>query len=194
MARLLVARLRLRSRRWIPARNSLSRRLCSSVVIFDFDLTLVDTGRVEALRTARKWGAVMARVPGLEVYEGVHELLSDLHTRDQKLAIVTNSPDMVPKAFVKRHRWLIDIVVGYHQVRKRKPDPEALLLAMRRAGANPADTFHVGDQPEDTEAARAANIMVIGAAWGLADTAPLEAWRPDRLFMSVGELRKFFRP
>ena len=57
----------------------------------------------------------MARVPGLEVYEGVHELLSGLYTRDQKLAIVTNSPDMVPKAFVKRHRWLIDIVVGYHQ-------------------------------------------------------------------------------
>ena len=163
------------------------------MVIFDFDLTLVDTGPVEALRAARKWGAIMARVPGLEVYEGVHELLSDLHARDQTLAIVTKSPDMVPKAFVERHGWPIDIVVGYHQVRRRKPDPEALLLAMRRAGANPADTFHVGDQPEDTEAARAANVMAIGAGWGLAETTPLEVSRPDRLFMSVGKLRKFFR-
>ena len=109
------------------------------MVIFDFDLTLVDTGPVEALRAARKWGAVMARAPGLEVYEGVHELLSDLHARNQTLAIVTKSPDMVPKAFVERHGWPIDIVVGYHQVRRRKPDPEALLLAMRRAGADPPE-------------------------------------------------------
>lgn len=170
-----------------------SRRSCSNVVIFDFDLTLVDTGPVEARREARQWGAVMARVPGLDVYDGIHELLSDLHSRDQTLAIVTKSPDMVPKAFVERHGWPIDIVVGYHQVRRRKPDPEALLLAMRRAGTDPDDTFHVGDQPEDTEAARAANVMAIGAGWGLADTAPLEASRPDRLFVSVETLRRFFR-
>ena len=163
------------------------------MVIFDFDLTLVDTGPVQALRAARKWRSVMARVPELEVYEGVHELLSDLHARHQALAIVTKSPDMVPKAVLERHGWPIDIVVGYHQVRRRKPHPEALLLAMRRAGADPADTFHVGDQREDTEAARGANVMAIGAGWGLADTAPLTASRPDRLFMSVRQLRKFFR-
>ena len=63
---------------------------------------------------------------------------------------------------------------------------------MRRAGAAPADSFHVGDQPEDTEAARAAGVMAIGAGWGLDNTRPLEASRPDRLFLSVGELRTFF--
>ena len=90
----------------------------------------------------------MARVPGLDVYEGVHDLLSHLHARDQTLEIVTRSPDMVPRAFVERHGWPVDIVVGYHQVRRRKPVREVLLLAMRRAGADPADTFHVGDQPK----------------------------------------------
>ena len=163
------------------------------MVIFDFDLTLVDTGPVEVFRAARNWGAVMTRVPTLLVYEGVHELLSDLHAMEQTLAIVTKSPDMVPRAFVERHGWPIDIVLGYHQVRRRKPDPEALLLAMSRAGADPADTFHVGDQPEDTQAARAVNVMAIGAGWGLTDTALLEASQPDRLFLSVRELRKFFQ-
>ena len=162
------------------------------MVIFDFDLTLVDTQPVEALRAARNWRAVMARAADLKVYDGISELLIELHARDQVLAVVTKSPDMVPRAFIKRHKWPIEIVVGYHQVKRRKPDPESLLLAMRKAGAAAENTFHVGDQPEDTEASRAANVIAIGAGWGLADTQLLEASAPDHLFMTVPELREFF--
>ena len=134
----------------------------------------------------------MTRAGELEVYDGVHELLIDLDARGQTLAIVTKSPDMVPRHFVERYRWPIGIVLGYHQVRRRKPDPEALLLAMRKAGAEPNGTYHVGDQPEDTEASRAAGVMAIGAGWGLADIGLLRASKPDHLFMSVRELREFF--
>ena len=163
------------------------------MAIFDFDLTLVDTQPVEELRAARRWRSVMARVPELEVYGGIHELIWELDASDAALAIVTKSPDMVPWFFVKQHNWPIEIVLGYHQVKRRKPDPEALLLAMRRAGAQPQDTFHVGDQREDTEASRAAGVTAIGAGWGLADTSLLETSKPDRLFMSVQELQEFFR-
>jgi HAD superfamily hydrolase (TIGR01509 family) len=161
------------------------------MIIFDFDLTLVDTQPVEALRAERNWRAVMARAGDLKVYDGISELLSELRARDQTLAIVTKSPDMVPRAFIKQHRWPVDIVVGYHQVKRRKPDPESLLLAMRKAGATAESTFHVGDQPEDTEASRAANVIAIGAGWGLADARLLEASEPDHLFMTVPELRRF---
>ncbi len=93
------------------------------MIIFDFDQTLVDTQPVEALRAARNWRAVMARAAELEVYAGINDLLRELHARDQALAIVTKSPDMVPRAFIKQHKWPIDIVVGYHHVKRRKPDP-----------------------------------------------------------------------
>ena len=165
----------------------------SNMIIFDFDLTLVDTQPVEALRAARRWSSVMARAPELEVYDGIHDLIWELDAYDATLAIVTKSPDMVPRFFVKRHNWPIEIVIGYHQVKRRKPDPEALVLAMRSADAEPRDTFHVGDQPEDTEASRAAGVTAIGAGWGLADTSLLETSNPDRLFMSVQELQEFFR-
>ena len=133
----------------------------------------------------------MARVPELEVYDGMHELLFDLNAKGQTLAIVTKSPDMVPRHFVRRYRWPIGIVIGYHQVSRRKPDPEALVLAMREAGANRDQTFHVGDQPEDTEASRRAGIVAIGAAWGSADVRLLRASNPDHLFTSVQECREF---
>ncbi|MAM83763.1 MAG: hypothetical protein CL472_03700 [Acidobacteria bacterium] len=128
---------------------------------------------------------------GSVVYDGIHDLLAELHGRGQKLAIVTKSPDMVAKAFIRQHRWPIDIVVGYHQVSRRKPDPEGLLLAMKQGGASPGSTFHVGDQAQDTEASRAAGVVALGSAWGIVDTAELIASAPDGLFPSVAALREF---
>jgi HAD superfamily hydrolase (TIGR01509 family) len=161
------------------------------MIIFDFDQTLVDTSPVEALRAARRWRDVMARASDLKVYDGIGELLDVLHQRGQTLAIVTKSPDMVPKAFIRAHKWPIDIVVGYHHVKKRKPDPEGLLLAMTQAGAEPGTTLHVGDQPEDTEASRAAGVVPLGAAWGIPDAAALEASKPDVVFKSVEQCKSF---
>jgi HAD superfamily hydrolase (TIGR01549 family) len=163
------------------------------MIIFDFDQTLVDTRPVEALRAARKWKDVMARASKLTIYEGITDLLAELHHRSQALAIVTKSPDMVARAFIRQYKWPIDIVIGYHQVRNPKPDPEGLLLAMSKAGSTPDDTFHVGDQPEDTAASRAANVVALGAAWGLTDINPLKVSAPDHLFVSVADLRNFLR-
>ncbi|TNC74358.1 HAD family hydrolase [Rubellimicrobium roseum] len=161
------------------------------MIIFDFDQTLVDTSSVERLRAAKNWSAVMVAVSKLPIYQGINELLAELHSVKRTLAIVTKSPDMVAKSFIQQHRWPINIVVGYHQVSRRKPDPEGLLLAMRKAGARQADTYHVGDRPEDTAASRAAGVTAIGSAWGATDVDALAASSPDYLFKTVGELQNF---
>lgn len=162
------------------------------MIVFDFDQTLVDTAPVEHLRARKDWKGVMARAGQLEVYSGITELLGDLHARGHVLAIVTKSPDMVPKAFIRQHRWPIDIVVGYHHVKFRKPNPEGLLLAMSKAGATPDRTYHVGDQVQDTEASRGAKVVAVGVTWGLDSDAELRASRPDVVFDTVAELAAFF--
>lgn len=163
------------------------------MIIFDFDQTLVDTSSVEQLRADRNWKAVMAQASNLPVYEGINELIQELHDAGETIAIVTKSPDMVPRAFIKAHGWPIDIVVGYHHVKNRKPHPEGLLLAMSKAGVAPDGTYHVGDQPQDTEASRGAKVIAVGAAWGCDDRSELEASKPDVLFSSVAELREYFK-
>lgn len=161
------------------------------MVIFDFDQTLVDTSPVEHLRSGGRWADVMKRVSQLQVYDGIHGLLSALHDHAIPTAIVTKSPSMVSKAIVKQHAWPMDIIVGYHDVRRRKPDPEGLLLAMERAGADPQTVFHVGDQAEDTLAARAAGVTPLGSAWGIPNSDNLSASAPDELFHTVSELRMY---
>lgn len=163
------------------------------MVIFDFDQTLVDTASVEHLRAARDWKAVMAQASKLPVYGDISDLLAELHQAGHTIAIVTKSPDMVPKAFIHAHQWPIDIVVGYHQVKRRKPDPEGLLLAMSQAKAVSGSTYHVGDQAQDTEASRAAGVTALGSAWGCIDAQDLLASKPDRIFSTVAELRDYFQ-
>lgn len=133
----------------------------------------------------------MARAGQLKVYAGIHELLTALHTNGHQLAIVTKSPDMVPRAFIKQHNWPIDVVVGYHDVKQRKPDPEGLLIAMAKGNAQPHETYHVGDQAQDTQASRGAGVIAIGATWGIDDHEELRASVPDYLFDDVATLTEF---
>lgn len=67
------------------------------------------------------------------------------------------------------------------------------MLAMQKAGVGPEGTFHVGDQPEDTQASRAAGLLALGSAWGLSDASALKASAPDEMFTSVADLRAYLR-
>ena len=162
------------------------------MVIFDFDQTLVDTSSLAHLRRARRWNEVNRRARNLSPYPGVTEMLDDLRSWNEDLAIVTSSPSMVAEAFVARYGWPIDTVLGYHQVSHRKPDPEGLLIALDRCDAEASDSFHVGDRPEDTHASRRAAVVAIGAGWGSEDVVALKESNPDHLFTTVAQLREFF--
>lgn len=162
-------------------------------LIFDFDQTLVDTRPVESLRKARKWSAVLAQVDKLHVYDGITELLQELHDLGHALAIVTKSPDMVPRAFAALYRWPIDVVVGYHQVKRQKPHPEGLVFAMNRTKADAASTYHIGDHADDVAASRAAGVHAIAAGWGAQDLPTLQGAQPEQFFGTVPELRAFVR-
>jgi len=162
------------------------------MVIFDLDQTLIDTSPVEQYRRPGGWGRVMEALPNLPIYDGVGDLIGFLSDQKETIAIVTKSPDMVPKALVKLYKWPIKIIVGAHDVKPfYKPHPRGLLMAIEQAGARREDTIHIGDKPEDTEASRRAKVMAIGAAWGAPDRPALEASKPDHLFDKPSKLLTF---
>ena len=162
------------------------------MLIFDFDQTLVDTSSVAHVRRALKWSTVMANMRALEPYPGVTELLAELRSLGQSLAIVTSSPDMVAREYAQRHQWPVEFVVGYHQMRGRqKPNPYGLNLALQQFGADAATSYHVGDTEQDTRASRAAGTITLGAGWDSHELDLLRDSHPDHLFMSVDALCTF---
>lgn len=125
--------------------------------MFDFDQVLVDKASIAHLRTSRKW-----RQYSLPPIPGVTPLL---RAADQgfTLAIVTQSPSFVPTLFAGKERRPIDHIVGWHDFRRRSPDPRCLLVALDRAQADAESSCYVGDLPSDMEAARRAGVQSIAA-------------------------------
>ena len=72
------------------------------------------------------------------------------------------------------------LVCGEDAVRK-KPHPEALLLALTRLDLPPAEAAYVGDSPEDVQMAREAGVFAVGLEGGFPNAEALREARPDFL-------------
>ena len=69
-----------------------------------------------------------------------------------------------------------------------KPDPECLLRLCRALSVSAADTFMVGDGPQDIGAGRAAGCITVAVLGGFHDEAKLRALAPDYLLRTLHEL------
>lgn len=61
-------------------------------IIFDLDLTLVDTTCLESLRHNRNWQEVYRHIPVTTMYDGMTEVLEVIRTHHILCAIVSTSP------------------------------------------------------------------------------------------------------
>ena len=130
------------------------------------------------------------------LFEGVPGLLASLEAEGIKWGVVTNKPSrytLPVMATLGLGRRAACIVSGDSSPRP-KPAADPLLLACTLAGALPARCLYVGDDLRDMQAARAAGMGAIAAAWGyLGDGLPLDAWGADAIIQSPGELTGLLR-
>lgn len=127
----------------------------------------------------------------LEACAGMADVLVRLKEEGRRLGIVTaKRRSTVELAFAQVPlAHLFETVVGGDETERHKPDPEPLLLAAERMGADPAASAYVGDSPYDIRAAKAAGMHAIGVSWGrIHDRASLEAEEPDAVVDSAEEL------
>ena len=127
----------------------------------------------------------------LECCAGMEEALERLHAEGRRLGIVTAkrraTVELAFAALPLGH--LFDAVVGGDETERHKPDPQPLLLAAERLGADPAETAYVGDSPFDVRAAKAAGMHAIAVTWGrIHDRSRLEQEEPDAVVDDAEEL------
>jgi pyrophosphatase PpaX len=127
----------------------------------------------------------------LEACLGMEDVLGRLHAEGHRLGVVTaKRRATVELAFASVPiAHLFETVVGGDETEKHKPDPEPLLLAAERMGADPAQTAYVGDSPFDIAAAKAAGMYSIAVTWGrIHDRDRLEQAKPDVIIDRAEEL------
>lgn len=98
-------------------------------------------------------------VPAGEFTPGAKRALAALRTTHQVAILTRNSRWSVVDALGDLADGLY--IVGREDVRRLKPDPEGLHLALRHLDAGPAESALVGDTYHDVEAAHAAGLRSV---------------------------------
>ncbi len=91
--------------------------------------------------------------------EGIVRVLS----KSYDLAIVTNRirNSIYEAPALEKLKEHFRVVVAYEDTVNHKPDPEPLLLAVKRLGIRPEEAIYIGDVENDVKAAKAAGMKVI---------------------------------
>ena len=128
----------------------------------------------------------------LEQYSGMPDLLNDLRAAGVRIGIATskrrNSADLTLS-----YSGLADaipVTVAMDDTAVHKPNPEPLLLALERLGADPSDAVYIGDAVVDVQAAHAAGLPAISVSWGAVDADTLAAAQPEYLICEMDDLRR----
>jgi HAD superfamily hydrolase (TIGR01509 family) len=127
----------------------------------------------------------------VEPLAGAVETVRGLGGRGLRLGLVTSSSGPLP--FLDRWgiRGSFAAIVGRNDVRRIKPDPEALLLALDRMGLTPTEVLNVGDTPLDVRAGLAAGITTVGVLTGAGTAEQLHRAGATRVLRSLDELPDF---
>lgn len=135
----------------------------------------------EALRLAFLDEYAGALTRDSRLFDGVAELLQALGARGLRWGIVTNKA-MVYAAPVVQGLGLGDtaVLVAGDSTPHPKPHPAPLQAACAALGLAPADCLYVGDDERDIQAAHAAGMPGIAAAYGyLGLGTPMAEWGAD---------------
>ena len=102
------------------------------------------------------------------VYDGIPELLQELHSRGYHLGMVTSKDqkelDMDWDRIPQNH--LFELIVNADDTKEHKPSPEPLLKYLERAGIAPEEALYIGDSQHDMLCARKAGVDFVLAVWG----------------------------
>jgi HAD superfamily hydrolase (TIGR01509 family) len=134
-------------------------------VVFDLDETLVLTSALESLRNKRLWKEAYKAFGQTRLPDGTVQFIKNV-TQIAQVGVVTKSPSAYAQKLLAYYHLQVPVLAGFHDVTRRKPYPDALLLASRKLGIPPERSIYVGDDADDVRAARAAGYTPLGICWG----------------------------
>ncbi|MDW3184501.1 HAD-IA family hydrolase [Roseobacter sp.] len=124
-----------------------------------------------------------------QIYPRAMEAVEALKSGGYGVGICTNKPEGLADTLLRSLgvRESFASLVGADTLQVRKPDPQPLYEAVRRAGGAPGQTVLIGDSDTDRNTARAAQVPCVLVTFGPAggDMAALE---PEGLLADYADL------
>lgn len=129
------------------------------------------------------------------LFDGMTDLLGFLARNDTPWGVVTNKSGNLAEAIIETMDFPAPpaCLVSGDSLPRRKPCPEPLWEAARRMGVDAQHCLYLGDDPRDMQAARAAGMTGVIAAFGyIRPETDLSGWEGDATIQHPTELKAFF--
>lgn len=113
-----------------------------------------------------------------KLFPGAAELLHSLKERGVKLGIVSTKRSDTLEIILERHgvRRDLEFVIGSDRVKKYKPDPEGLNIALELLGVERGELLFCGDTVIDAGAAKNAGVDFAAVLNGTTPAEDFEKW------------------
>ena len=135
-------------------------------IIFDLDLTLVDTTIVEQARHERNWTLAYSLIPKCFLYEGIKEVFDIIRKFAIDACIVSTSPRPYVERVVNHFNMPIKHIIAFHDAKPTKPHPAPMVKALELLNCTAKEAISFGDRTIDIEASNAAGIESVACFWG----------------------------
>ncbi len=125
----------------------------------------------------------------LRTFPDTAEVLRNLREKGFQIAVCSNKVHeaVLQGLKVGKIAEFVDLIVGFDDVKKPKPDPEGVMVIQGRFGGK---AVFVGDSPIDIMTAKNAGIKSIGVTWALTKAKTLRQAGADYLAESMKDLEK----
>ncbi len=104
----------------------------------------------------------------VKTIDGIENLLKFLKKNKIKIGIVSSSSRKGINLNIKKTKLkkYFDIIIASDDTKKHKPNPDPLILAMKKLKLKPKDCIYIGDSKFDMISAKNAKILPIGIYTG----------------------------
>lgn len=142
-------------------------------IIFDLDLTLVDTTAVETFRKNREWNRAYENLDKCSVYQGLEAVFDVIRRFSISTCIVSTSPRPYVERVISHFNLPINHIVAYHDAKPIKPHPAPMIKALEMLGCQPSEAISFGDRVIDIQSSNSANIESVACFWGTKEKSEL---------------------
>lgn len=135
-------------------------------IIFDLDLTLVDSNIAEKYRKNRDWKSVYSLIPSFQLYDGMLDVFQYIREKMIKVCIVSTAPSVYINRVVSYYDIPCNHVVDFFSTKQIKPHPAPMLKALELLKESSCNVVSFGDRVIDIQASNSANIDSFACLWG----------------------------
>ena len=122
-------------------------------------------------------------------YPGILPMMERLQAAGVKQAVISNKQDSAVRLLAEQHfPGLLETAVGESPTVRRKPNPDAVLAALRHMGVSPENAVYIGDTEVDIVTAKNAELACAVVGWGFRTEEELRRTWSGRIFQSAREL------